>query len=105
LKMRQFPSWPGLSRPSTSFLGKIQQVVDARDKLGHDEPDGIARFYCTTFESDSKAQSAALLITADHAALIRATSYAKRRGFGSTAASAVPHFCLMRFLKREPRSN
>jgi hypothetical protein len=32
----QFSSWPGLSRPSTSFLldGKD---VDARHKAGHDE--------------------------------------------------------------------
>ena len=30
-------SWPGLSRPSTSFFPSTQQDVDARDKPGHDE--------------------------------------------------------------------
>ena len=30
------PSWPGLSRPSTSSFGK-KEHVDARDKPGHDE--------------------------------------------------------------------
>jgi acetate---CoA ligase (ADP-forming) len=30
------PSWPGLSRPSTSYSSKEQQGVDARDKRGHD---------------------------------------------------------------------
>jgi hypothetical protein len=34
---RATPSWPGLSRPSTTFLLNGQdQVVDARDKRGHD---------------------------------------------------------------------
>jgi hypothetical protein len=32
-----FSSWPGLSRPSTPFLCKRSQDVDARDKPGHDE--------------------------------------------------------------------
>src|SRR5882757_2467604 len=31
------PSWPGSSRPSTSSLAAADQVVDARDKPGHDE--------------------------------------------------------------------
>src|SRR5262249_23159745 len=31
------PSWPGLSRPSTSFKPRGRQDVDARDKRGHDE--------------------------------------------------------------------
>jgi alpha-1,2-mannosyltransferase len=31
------PSWPGLSRPSTSFARTGKQDVDARDKRGHDE--------------------------------------------------------------------
>jgi NitT/TauT family transport system substrate-binding protein len=30
-------SWPGSSRPSTSFLHSEQQGVDARDKPGHDD--------------------------------------------------------------------
>src|SRR5262245_42270534 len=30
-------SWPGLSRPSTSFFPVIAKNVDARDKPGHDE--------------------------------------------------------------------
>jgi hypothetical protein len=30
------PSWPGLSRPSTSFFPNCSKVVDARDKPGHD---------------------------------------------------------------------
>jgi hypothetical protein len=29
-----FPSWPGLSRPST--IASIKQDVDARHKAGHD---------------------------------------------------------------------
>jgi hypothetical protein len=29
-------SWPGLSRPSTSFLLRPPQGVDARHKAGHD---------------------------------------------------------------------
>ena len=31
------PSWPGLSRPSTSCLIRGPKDVDARDKRGHDE--------------------------------------------------------------------
>ena len=31
------PSWPGLSRPSTSFLLRFSEDVDARHKAGHDE--------------------------------------------------------------------
>ena len=30
------PSWPGLSRPSTSFSSDVPQGVDARHKAGHD---------------------------------------------------------------------
>src|SRR6202012_2773069 len=30
------PSWPGLSRPSTSFCSVTSQDVDARHKAGHD---------------------------------------------------------------------
>jgi hypothetical protein len=30
------PSWPGLSRPSTS-LARSQKNVDARHKAGHDD--------------------------------------------------------------------
>src|SRR5882724_2637572 len=33
----QLPSWPGLSRPSTSFLLERSKDVDARHKAGHDE--------------------------------------------------------------------
>src|SRR5207244_9987998 len=32
-----FPSWPGLSRPSTSFPAAPPQDVDARDKRGRDD--------------------------------------------------------------------
>src|SRR5262249_39251849 len=35
------PSWPGLSRPSTSFLKRCTlQGVDARHKAGHDGGEG-----------------------------------------------------------------
>jgi error-prone DNA polymerase len=34
---RTQPSWPGLSRPSTSFLNAGSEGVDARPKAGHDE--------------------------------------------------------------------
>jgi hypothetical protein len=30
-------SWPGLSRSSTSFLLRVSEDMDARDKPGHDE--------------------------------------------------------------------
>ncbi len=33
---RRASSWPGLSRPSTSYLASSPQVVDARAKPGHD---------------------------------------------------------------------
>jgi hypothetical protein len=32
-----FSSWPGLSRPSTSFLVGGGEDVDARHKAGHDD--------------------------------------------------------------------
>jgi hypothetical protein len=32
----QLPLWPGLTRPSTSFLDEAKKDVDARDKRGHD---------------------------------------------------------------------
>jgi len=35
-------SWPGLSRPSTSFGAAIKKVVDARHKAGHDESLALA---------------------------------------------------------------
>jgi hypothetical protein len=35
------PSWPGLSRPSTSLLKK--KDVDARHKAGHDGGEAFAR--------------------------------------------------------------
>jgi hypothetical protein len=31
-----FSSWPGLSRPSTSFFRDWKENVDARHKAGHD---------------------------------------------------------------------
>jgi hypothetical protein len=37
LKSIHFPSWPGLSRPSTSLLAARLEDVDARHKAGHDE--------------------------------------------------------------------
>jgi acyl-CoA synthetase (NDP forming) len=37
---RQIPSWPGLSRPSTSSTQTPPQDVDARDKREHDELEG-----------------------------------------------------------------
>ena len=41
----RFSSWPGLSRPSTSFLPASNKNVDARDKPGHDDADGNACSY------------------------------------------------------------
>jgi hypothetical protein len=35
--MLSFPSWPGLSRPSTSLLLRDGKDVDARHKAGHDD--------------------------------------------------------------------
>ncbi len=35
-------SWPGLSRPSTTFLTNAKQDVDARDKPGHDEKKAVS---------------------------------------------------------------
>src|SRR5947199_9259402 len=37
------PSWPGLSRPSTSCLATKKKHVDARDKPGHYERGKCAR--------------------------------------------------------------
>jgi hypothetical protein len=34
--MNHFSSWPGLTRPSTSFLLYCKEDVDARRKAGHD---------------------------------------------------------------------
>src|SRR5439155_26391596 len=36
-RLSYFGSWPGLSRPSTSFLLRRREDVDARDKPAHDE--------------------------------------------------------------------
>jgi hypothetical protein len=36
-KLSPSSSWPGSSRPSTSFLCKSSKDVDARHKAGHDE--------------------------------------------------------------------
>ena len=36
------PSWPGLSRPSTTFSLSKKQDVDARDEPGHDEEKAVA---------------------------------------------------------------
>ena len=41
-RQQQFPSWPGLSRPST-FFSVTKQDVDARDKPGHDGGASTAR--------------------------------------------------------------
>ncbi|MDB5579404.1 MAG: hypothetical protein JWR80_4580 [Bradyrhizobium sp.] len=54
LKLIHFLSWPGLSRPSTSFLLLGCKDVDARHKAGHDELDANVRFYWSLFESDSQ---------------------------------------------------
>jgi hypothetical protein len=35
-KLNRFPSWPGLSRPSTSYLAETLEDVDARHEAGHD---------------------------------------------------------------------
>jgi len=40
---RGTPSWPGLSRPSTSFLLRGSEDVDARNKCGHDGGRVLAR--------------------------------------------------------------
>jgi hypothetical protein len=50
----QFPSWPGLSRPSTSFLLRTLQGVDARDKPGHDERSVNGLLCWPHFESGSQ---------------------------------------------------
>jgi hypothetical protein len=34
--LNRFPSWPGLSRPSTSYLAETLEDVDARHEAGHD---------------------------------------------------------------------
>ncbi|HEV7880392.1 hypothetical protein [Bradyrhizobium sp.] len=40
------PSWPGSSRPSTSFLRQLpKKDVDARDKPGHDDLNSILPFF------------------------------------------------------------
>jgi hypothetical protein len=36
-------SWPGLSRPSTSWL-RVKKDVDARHKVGHDARDITVEF-------------------------------------------------------------
>src|SRR5712691_10714961 len=41
--MNPSPSWPGLSRPSTSSTSLRTQDVDARDKPGHDEGGSAGR--------------------------------------------------------------
>ena len=41
------PSWPGLSRPSTSWLHSRKEGVDARHKPGHDEFAARHAFSCT----------------------------------------------------------
>jgi hypothetical protein len=43
--LKLISSWPGLSRPSTSFLPRESKDVDARHKAGHDEPDADVRIY------------------------------------------------------------
>jgi hypothetical protein len=52
--MNRFSSWPGLTRPSTSFLGVWSKDVDARRKAGHDEIKEGARYHWLQFESDSE---------------------------------------------------
>jgi hypothetical protein len=37
LRINQGSSWPGLTRPSTSFFVNGVKNVDARDKPGHDD--------------------------------------------------------------------
>jgi hypothetical protein len=51
-KRFSFSSWPGLSRPSTSFLFKCSEDVDARDKPGHGELYGKALFHGLLFGLD-----------------------------------------------------
>ena len=47
LAERSMPSWPGLSRPSTSLPHQESKDVDARHKAGHDESEstGFARAF------------------------------------------------------------
>src|SRR4029077_3518136 len=53
-KTNHFSSWPGLSRPSTSFLLHRNKDVDARHKAVHDELQSEAGFCWLHFESDSQ---------------------------------------------------
>src|SRR5882724_662301 len=46
---RYSSSWPGLSRPSTSFLLLRWEDVDARDEPGHDELSYGRRFHWLLF--------------------------------------------------------
>ena len=50
------PSWPGLSRPSTSCWTAKKKDVDARDKPGHDKN---MEFACTSLLSPAKPISRA----------------------------------------------
>ena len=51
--MNFHPSWPGLTRPSTSYdVAKRKKDVDARDKPGHDERE--AQAFGARFTASSK---------------------------------------------------
>ena len=47
------PSWPGLSRPSTSFEPPTKKDVDARHKAGHDEEGQSAIYTALTIMLDA----------------------------------------------------
>jgi acyl dehydratase len=52
------PSWPGLSRPSTSFVPRCFKDVDGRDKPGHDELGRLSQHHvCDTDQPDTQRKS------------------------------------------------
>ena len=46
-------SWPGLSRPSTSFSCREEKNVDGRNESGHDEGGQASLTRCSDFSSHS----------------------------------------------------
>jgi hypothetical protein len=52
------PSWPGLSRPSTSYFLKAKEVVDARHKAGHDVEGAESHFHHSSITAPRISSSA-----------------------------------------------
>jgi hypothetical protein len=76
--VRFHSSWPGLSRPSTSLTSASPQVVDARDKRGHD--DAVMR--ACPFQPFVPAQAGTQASLISHAALIWIPAFAGMNGNG-----------------------